>query len=63
MNMPTAEQRRRGLKASQELFDAMLARVLGQTQDLNRFEFSEIVGLYLSGDVDSVTGIYLAMTT
>ena len=63
MNMPTAEQHRRGLKVSEEMFDASINNALAQTQDLNRFEFSEILSLYLRGDIDSVTGIYLAMTT
>lgn len=63
MNIPTAEQHRRGLKVSQELFDASVAQALAQTPALKEFEFSEIVDLYLRGDIDSITGIYMAMTT
>jgi hypothetical protein len=61
MKMPTAEQQRRGNDAAAEMIDASVARAFDRVIDFDNFEFAEIVELYLNEEIDSVTGIYLAM--
>lgn len=61
MLMPTAEQIRRGQQVSSEMFDASVSKSLGNRCDATDYEFAEIVDLYLREDIDSVTGIFMAM--
>lgn len=60
-NRPTAEQHRRGVQVSTEMFDASVAQALEQAIDFNALEFPEIVASYINNEIDSVTGIYMAM--
>lgn len=62
MKLPTAEQQRRGNKAAAEMFDASVVKTFEHVIDFKDYEFGEIVRLYLNDEIDSVTGIYLAMT-
>jgi hypothetical protein len=61
MNRPTEEQQRRGRQVAAEMFDASTARAFESVVDFGQFEFPEIVELYLAEEIDSVTGIYMAM--
>lgn len=61
MKLPTAEQQRRGNQAAAEMIDASVAKAFDHVIDFTEFEFGEIVRLYLNDEIDSVTGIYLAM--
>lgn len=63
MKMPTAEQQRRGQQVAAEMIDASVAKAFDHVIDFTDFEFEEIVELYLNEEIDSVTGIYLAMNT
>lgn len=61
MNLPTQEQIKRGNQVAAEMIDATVARAFEHCIDFNTFEFPEIIELYLNDEIDSVTGIYLAM--
>jgi hypothetical protein len=62
MKRPTADQQRRGNQAAAEMIDATCARAFNPSDfDVMNYEFPEIVDLYLNEEIDSVTGIYLAM--
>ena len=61
MKMPTEEQQRRGRQVAAEMIDATCAQAFESVVDFNEFEFPEIVRLYLNEEIDSVTGIYMAM--
>lgn len=64
--MPTEEQIGAGNRVASELTTACAQKNmhgLGGCKkfDIKNFEFKEIITLYLNGDIDSVTGIWLAM--
>lgn len=59
--MPTEEQLRRGRRVADEMFDASIARALNQDMSDMNFEFKDIIHLYIHDEIDTVTGIYLAM--
>lgn len=61
LELPTAEQHRRGVQVSAEMFDASMAQALEHAIDFNALEFPELVQRYLNNEIDSVTAIYLAM--
>lgn len=61
MKMPTEEQQRRGNQVAAEMIDATCARAFESVVDFGQLEFPEIVRLYLNDEIDSVTGIYMAM--
>lgn len=61
MKMPTEEQLRRGRRVADEMFDASIARALNQDMSDMNFEFKDIIHLYIHDEIDTVTGIYLAM--
>ena len=51
-----------GQRAASELYDAAVEKALGTPPfDWSDYKFREIVEAYLAGEIDSVTGIYLAM--
>lgn len=60
-NRPTAEQHRRGVQVSAEMFNASMAQAFESAIDFESLEFPELVQQYLNGEIDSVTAIYLAM--
>lgn len=61
LERPTEEQQRRGRQVAAEMIDATCARAFESVVDFDQFEFAEIVRLYLNEEIDSVTGIYMAM--
>lgn len=62
MKRPTEEQHRRGRQVAAEMIDATCARAFDANNfDVTDYEFADIVQLYLNGEIDSVTGIYMAM--
>lgn len=61
MNRPTEEQQRRGCQVSAEMFNASMAQAFESAIDFESLEFPDLVQQYLNGEIDSVTGIYLAM--
>lgn len=61
LERPTLEQQRRGRQVAAEMTDATCARAFESVVDFDQFEFAEIVRLYLNEEIDSVTGIYMAM--
>ena len=62
LERPTEEQQRRGRQVAAEMIDATCARAFDANNfDVTDYEFAEIVELYLAEEIDSVTGIYMAM--
>lgn len=66
MKLPSQKQIEAGNKVASELYDANIRKSMAglggcKEFDINDFEYKEIVTLYLNEEIDSVTGIYLAM--
>ena len=61
--MPTPAQIEAGQRAASELYDAAVEKALGDRTniDWSSFRFPDIVKAYLDEEIDTVTGIYLAM--
>lgn len=69
MKMPTENQIKAGRKVASEMYDASIRKALGgdiggcKEFDINDFEFKDIVMMYINQEIDSATGIFLAMNS
>ena len=61
----TVQQIEAGNNVASEMYTASIQKAIGlggcEEIDMNKFKFKNIVKRYLDGDIDSVTGIWLAM--
>jgi hypothetical protein len=61
--MPSKKQIEAGNLIASEMYDASVQACLGEGKefDIEQFHYKDIVQAYLNKEIDSVTGIYLAM--
>ena len=65
MKLPSENQIKAGNKAATEMYNASITKCLGNPEDfdIETFEFKDIVKMYINEEIDSVTGIFLAMNS